>query len=265
MPLIRGSLLLATALLCGGCFQLNTVIRVRGDGSGTIEQRLLFTRAALEQLKQLAALNGGAAFNPLSEEEARADAERLGPGVTLLSTSPLTDETGQGRVSTYAFTDINQIRMTQQPGVPRGTVREVDPDSQALTAKLARQPNGHALLTIAVPRPNLPGTRMLSRPGTGGGPSPEQVAMVKQLFGGARVSIAVEPEGTLVATSSAFADGQRVTLMDVDVDQLMKDDTLLPRLQSARTTDELKAVLKDVPGLKVNLDREITIEFLPGP
>ena len=38
-------------------------------------------------------------------------------------------------------------------------------------------------------------------------------------------------------------------------------DTLLQRLQAARTPEEAKAILKSVPGLKVNLDPEITIEF----
>ena len=39
------------------------------------------------------------------------------------------------------------------------------------------------------------------------------------------------------------------------------DDTLLRRVQEAKSPDEAKEILKGVPGLKVNLDREITIEF----
>ena len=41
----------------------------------------------------------------------------------------------------------------------------------------------------------------------------------------------------------------------------LNDDTLLQRLQAARTPDERKAILKNVPGLKVNVDPEFTIEF----
>ena len=87
--------------------------------------------------------------------------------------------------------------------------------------------------------------------------------MVRQMFRGARVSVRVEPSGTLVATNSAYVDGPAVTLMDVDLDQLMADETLPDKLQAARTTDEMKAILKDAPGLKINLEREITIEFKP--
>jgi hypothetical protein len=44
---------------------------------------------------------------------------------------------------------------------------------------------------------------------------------------------------------------------------VLKDQTLLPRLQAAATPEEAKAIIKDAPGLKINLDRAITIEFTP--
>ena len=85
--------------------------------------------------------------------------------------------------------------------------------------------------------------------------------MLKPMFAGAHLSIVIEPAGALVRTSSPYVDGQRVTLVDVNVDSLLGDDTLVPRLQAARTPEETKAILKSVPGLKVNLDPEITVEF----
>ena len=45
-------------------------------------------------------------------------------------------------------------------------------------------------------------------------------------------------------TSSPFVDGQRVTLLDIDLDEVLKDDTLLPRIQAAAATPaEAKAIL----------------------
>ncbi len=132
----------------------------------------------------------------------------------------------------------------------------MDSEGPAITFRMARQPNGNALLTIIVPQPKFPSGGM--------SPSVEQVAMLKQIFGGARVTIAVEPAGTLVRTSSAFVEGQRVTLLDVNLDELLKDDTLLPRIQAAKTEDDMKAILREAPGLKINLDREIAIEFTPA-
>ncbi len=40
-----------------------------------------------------------------------------------------------------------------------------------------------------------------------------------------------EPAGTLVKTSSPYVDGQRVTLLEVDLDEILKDETVVSRLQ----------------------------------
>jgi hypothetical protein len=77
------------------------------------------------------------------------------------------------------------------------------------------------------------------------------------------VLLSVEPAGTVVRSSSPYVEGPRVTLLEVDLDEVLKDETLLPRLQAATTPDEAKAVIKGATGLKINLDRTITIEFTP--
>ena len=55
-----------------------------------------------------------------------------------------------------------------------------------------------------------------------------------------------------------------MTLLEVDLDQALTDPTVLTRLQAAPTPDAAKAVIKGVEGLKINLDREITVEFTPA-
>jgi hypothetical protein len=267
MQHLRCTLLLSAALTSSACFQLATVVHVKADGSGTIDQRLVFSQAALAQIRQLAMIGGsnGQPIDPISEAQARADAARIGPGVTLVSSTPISGDTGEGRASVYAFTAINQLRINPQPAPPGGvTVRAdgIDSRGKAITFMLAKQNTGNVLLTIAVPLPELPAGGLASR--DGGSPSPDRVAMLKQMFGGARVTIAVEPAGTLVRTSSPFVEGSRVTLLDVNLDQLLKDETFLPRIQAAKTADEMKAILQEAPGLKIDFERTITIEFTPN-
>ena len=84
MRYVRLALVLAGAVMCSACFQFSTVLTLKADGSGTIDQRLLFTQAAVAQLRQLAALGGGGqGFDPLSEKQARDAAATMGQGVTL--------------------------------------------------------------------------------------------------------------------------------------------------------------------------------------
>jgi hypothetical protein len=261
MRYVRLALVLAGAIMCGACFQFSTVLTLKADGSGTIDQRLLFTQSAVAQLRQLAALGGGGQdFDPLSEKQAREAATTMGRGVTYVSSTAIDTSEGVGRDIKYAFTDINQLSLTQAPPPPGGMpVAPPSADSSDRVAfKLTRQADGHTLLTISVPPLPLGGDNASP---SSNAPSAEQIAMLKPMLAGAHLSIAIEPAGRIVRTSSPYVAGQRVTLVDVNVDSLLNDDTLLPRLQAARTQEELKTILKAVPGLKINLDPEITIEF----
>jgi hypothetical protein len=63
------------------CFQFSTVLRVNADGSGTIDQRVLFTQAAVAQLRQLAALGGGARIlSPVPKNRLGMQRQRSAPG-----------------------------------------------------------------------------------------------------------------------------------------------------------------------------------------
>jgi hypothetical protein len=243
---------------------MTTVLKVNGDASGTIEHRMLFTTAALAQMRQFATFAGGSGqrFDPVSEEQTRAMAESIGPGVTYVSSTPITTPDGRGRDATYAFTDVGQIRITQQPAAPGGVslrTQGLSTDAEAITCSLTHEANGNVVLHVHVPEPNIPGAT-----GSGTALPPGQLELIKSMLGGARVAVSVEPNGQLVKTSSPYVDGRRVTLLEVDLDQLLKDETLVDRVQAAKTTDEAKAILKDVPGLKMNFDREITVEFTPA-
>lgn len=251
-------------LACGGCFQMASVLTVKGDGSGAIEQRLLFTSAALAQLRGLAAIGGGNGqnFDPFSEQQARAAATSLGPGVTYVSSTPVKTPVGEGRDISYTFTDINQLHVIAQPPAPGGISIAAPGAADQISFRLTREPGGNALLRIIFPRFAMGGPDQ-AQPPLGGQLSLDQVAMFKQMLGGARISILVEPVGQLVRTSSPYVDSSRVTLIDVDLDLLLNSDTALSRLQAARSAEDVKAILKDNPGVKVNLDPEITIEFAP--
>jgi hypothetical protein len=269
MSLVRRALAAVAILPLAGCFQSSTVIRVKADGSGTIEQRTLVTDAALDQLRAFAILGGGAAANavdPTSEAQARSMAASIGPGVTYLSSTPVKINKAQGRDSIYAFTDIAQLRISEQPPVPGGVslrAQGLNTDSEPITFAVTRQPDGNVLLRIMVPRPSV-----LPIPtGANGAPMPpslEQIEMVKQVLAGARLTVAIEPEGRLVQTSSAFVDGNRVTLIDVDIDQAASDPDLVRKLQSPRTFEEAKAAINSVSGFKITLDPEISITFTPA-
>ena len=265
----RLSLIVAATVSATACFQSSTVLKVKADGSGTIEQRTLLTDAAIDQLRAFTILGGGTGrdIDPLSEEQARSLAAAIGPGVTYLSSTPVRTPGAQGRESLYAFSDVTRLRISQQPQIPGGVAVQapgLNTATDPITFGLTRQEDGNILLRILVPRlSGLP----LGAPGANGSispPSPDQIAMVKQVLAGARLSVVVEPEGHVLRTSSPYVDGERVTLLDIDVYLATKDPALLDQLQTAKTLEEARTAVRGVPGLKINLDPEITIEFTPA-
>ena len=264
---LRVLALVPLALVTTGCFQFATSIHVKGDGSGTLNQTLLFTAAAIDQFRGLALLGGGngRTFDPVSEEQARAAAATLGPGVSYISSTPISGNQGQGRDIVYAFTDINQLRLSEGPQLLGGArIRAQGLTNTApVSFTFARQASGTALLRIIVPRPSATAGAALAPTGRGQ-LSPDQVAMFKQMLVGARLSIVVEPDGSIVRTNSQYVDGARVTLIDVSLDQLL-DDAVLTRLQQVQTEEDAKAALANIPGVKVNFDQELAIEFTPSP
>jgi hypothetical protein len=258
---LRTALVFAAALASSACFQMTTVLKVNTDGSGTIDHRMLYSTAALAQLRQFAALGGGRGqIDPLSEQQAREMAATIGPGVSYVTSTPINTPAGQGRESTYAFTDLTQLRISTQPAAPGGIAIKTPAFSttaETVTFSLTREPGANPVLHIHVPEPNF--LDALASPAAQG-----QIAMIKNALAGAHILLAAEPLGTVVKTSSPYADGQRVTLLEVDLDEVLKDETLLPRLQAAKSNDEARAILQNATGLKINLDRDITIEFTPA-
>jgi hypothetical protein len=251
-------LLLLGAFACTGCFQMTTVLKVKSDGSGTLEHRMVYSAQALAQMRSLGGAGGrGQAVDPSSEAQARTLAASIGQGVSYVASTPISAPAGQGREATYAFSDVTQLRISTQPAAPPGVTINTPgfkTDAETVTFSITHDPNGSTILHIHVPEPNF-----LDALGSKGAAS--QIPMIKTVLGGAHVLLAVEPAGTLVRTSSPFVDGARVTLLEVDLDEVLKDEALIARLKAATTQDEAKAAVRAAAGVKINLDREITVEF----
>lgn len=261
---------LLPTLVLAGCLQSNTIVRVNADGSGTLENQTVMTAAALAQMRQLTgALRGAnAQIDPFSEEQARSVAAQMGEGVTLLSSAPIKTGESEGRATVYAFRDITKLRVSQAPATPggasiRGGGIAAGGDRGMVTIDLDRTAAGNALLTLHTPGDPLSALfNQIGSVNRQGGPVPaDQIAMMRQMLGGLRIALRVEPMGRVIRSNSPYVDGQTVTLFDIDVDALLKDENAFARLQSAKTPAETAAALTNVPGVKIAPERDITIEF----
>src|SRR6185436_3467425 len=91
---------------------------------------------------------------------------------------------------------------------------------------------------------------------------PEEMAMMKQMFKGMRILMAVDVEGKVVKTNSPYVEANRVTIIDFDFEKLLEN----PNLKSLDpifegSLDDARKSLKGVKGIKMQLDPEVNVEF----
>lgn len=276
MPVIRACLVSAIALVLSGCLNVSTLIRVAPNGSGTIEQTLLFNPKNVENafgqlgLEPSGGSSGSKASSKTTIDEAdvRQTAGRLGDGVTLVSVTPVSLPSGyQGVTAKFAFDDISKLR-TEDLLMPAPAKAEMSPNaaSDAVAFRLTRSPHGTAILTATFN--DKPGKSGKSSGKSGkGGPGlddPDVLQMVKAMFKGFRIGVDLEVIGQIVQTNADYVDGKRITLAEIDLEQLLKDGKKLGTLDKVISPDasiaKVRPYLKDLKGLKVN-HPVVTVEF----
>ena len=260
------------ALLVHGCFSDTTVMKLNADGSGTLTVTTLMKASAIKQMKEMAKAFGGEnAKDPefFTEKEAKDKAAKMGEDVTFVSREAIKTKDAEGHKVVYAFKDITKVKiseMSDPPGGGEGGFKTDAKKSDPITFKFAKLPGGNSLLTIVNPKmePPKPGAEAPApdKPAQDGEVPEEQLAMMKEMMGGLKVSIQIEV-GKIVKTNSSHVQGSTVTVLEMDFDKLLGDMAKFKKLAAAqpKTPEEMKALVKDFPGVKVNLDPETTIEF----
>jgi hypothetical protein len=264
-------------LLCGfvtsGCLTSVTTIKVKPDGSGTIEQSIAMKAEAAAQLTAMASTFGDAAEKDkdrpaappelFSEKEMREAATKFGEGVTFVSSQPIKTNDLVGRVATYSFADITKVRVNQKPPSPKGAPAEPESKSKAddVAFTFLRHPGGTSVVTVLFPEPDLSKKKDKDADTESKKPDPTQLAMMKKMLDGLRIEIALEVAGAIVKTNSSYVQGSKVTLLEMDFAELMTNDAVLGKLANPESIEDAKQMLKGVKGVKVNLDREVMVEF----
>ena len=267
MPSLRVLLAVVTSVALTGCINSTTLIKLKADGSGTVEQTTLMNTAALKAMmpgaeKQM----GGGVVNKADLERTAA---RMGKGVRLVAAEPAKGANGfEGSKAIFAFDDINKIQVSQGPGLGGGaSARTSAPSSDdPVKFKLTRS-GGTATLTIDfVDRPSATSPDKPT-PGAGDLPdlsNPMIMNMIKTMFQGFKINIGLEVVGAIVKTNAEYVSGPRITLLELDMIAILADETKFKELQSKigpeASLSEVKPYLKDIKGIKVD-GPSITVQF----
>jgi hypothetical protein len=194
-----------------------------------------------------------------SVADAKAKAAKMGEGVTFVKSEPIKTAKAEGLKSFYAFKDINKLGLTTSPSKPNAPGMDQGPKDEGsrISFKLTKQANGNALLTTVFTEKERDAAVKKEEP------KPGEMMMMKQFFQGLHIAIQVEPSTKLVKTNAPGKEGNVVTLMEVDMDQVMKDDANFMKFAKTQNMGMIESskAMKGVPGIKIPETKEITIEF----
>ncbi len=255
------------ATVCTGCIRSATLIKVKADGSGTVEQTMLMNVGMVKGM--FGGLGAQPAETPggVNEADLKRAAERMGEGVTFVSATPLKADDGfEGSKAIFAFTDITKLRVDQDPNISGSTTGGFSTppkNSNPVTFAFARGTDGASTLTVTL-ADTPKDAAAKTAPGGPDMDNPQMLDMMKSMFKGFRIGIDVEVAGKILKTNADHVAGSRVTLLEMDLEALMQDEAKLKQMQKVlgpnASVSELKPYLKDVKGLKVN-DPVVTIAF----
>lgn len=255
---MRKLALIPAIVFLAGCVEDLKTVRVKPDGSGTI----LYTRRMKDWAIDTARKNK--LPDEFTEEKARARIAELGE-VEFVSTEKANVPGWEGMTATYSFKDVRKLNLK-------------DNDGAFGLEKLA---NGNQVLTV---------TSRFQPARQNEGPAAAKLTeeQTRAMMSGFKFRLEVEVDGKVVRCSSPYVAGSVLTVLEVDLDQLMAEETRLKKkaaeepstlpeaketIEALRLLEALKGgaqdlgeyarALQKIKGFKHSLGPTVTLEFTP--
>jgi hypothetical protein len=252
---------LLTALALTSCFEAETTIHLKKDGSGTLVKELRLGKKMLqipaEDLKKM--------FSE-AEKDARDAAmiAKMGEGVTFAKFEPNKDGDAKGWRTTYHFEDINKLRVSFDLDMEM-EMELADPDSAKVTENDVKpfctfDYNDGVLTITPTPQPkdNAEAAGINRKE-----PGEQELGMMKAMLDGMKVVFKVTMEPGIAETNATHRDGDTITLFDYDVCEVLTDPENTKKLGALDQENPEKnlGLLKNLKGSKAEMKPQVTVKL----
>ena len=254
MNFLRAVATACAALLClSGCLQFEKVVKLKPDGSGTIEETLMIPNAAVASLQRMA--SAGGELEIFDEAKLQRAASRMGEGVTYVSGKKLSSDLGKGFTATYAFSDVDQLKLDENPiDTMPDTAGRARKDPIAFHFTKGNPAELLVSLSAAESKPKSPPPEAKDDAAT---------QIMQQMLKDLKLTFAVEVDGAISETNAAYREGSRVTLLDMDMNKILADPEKFKAIIKAnpQSMAQARTLLKGMDGIKIEASPEVIIKF----
>jgi hypothetical protein len=275
MKIILSVFLTAVLLLFSGCIEITTLIRLDNNGGGTLEETVLINKDIADMIRQFAESmppdSGEEAeeFSLFDEEDLRSQALSFGEGVEYVSGKPLQEDNKEGFSAIYSFSSINNLKINQNPNskIPIEAIEEENEEVEEEMVDFEFIKGNPAELRITFVEPVVEDTTefdkdtsIVVKDSTVSDTTFNQVVnMMKDM----KITLELETSGEVVETNATHRTGNRITLFDIDFNQLLSDTVKLEQFKNAepQSFEQFKDLVKDIPGIKVELNQPVIVKF----
>ena len=92
---------------------------------------------------------------------------------------------------------------------------------------------------------------------------PKAAEMMKVLFKDMGVKVLLEIDGTIINTNATHRNKSELTLMEMHFGKIIENKEVFDKVSAAepKTMEEMKELVKDLPGLKIEMNNPVVVEF----
>lgn len=252
------------------CLQTTVSVYVRSDGAGRIQETVLLTHDAVELLRGLQALDSDEEFSLVDRSRLAGAAERMGPGVRLISAVPVSIGSADGYEALYSFERIDDLVLEGNYGdrLAANGLNSFDTFSGGERIEFGFSRNSVSRLSVAFTSagddtlgaaPEPPPEPVEPFPG----PSGLDKVTVREYYRGMKYDLSVAVDGRIIETDASYVHDSSVTLMKVDFDLLLDDTAAVEELfyGTYDTLESLRSLVSGIPGMEIEPRDSIEVIF----
>jgi hypothetical protein len=264
---------IALLFLATGCIDYTSNVKLNKDGSGTIEETVLISGKILEMMNSFASSFGDSTaennkMELFDEEELKQQAAEMGKGVEYIRGEKIEEGGREGYYAVFKFDDITKVKLSESPDdkIPMDDMSEkVEETDQPEFVTFNFTKGSTSTLEIILPDPKEETEEQIEVGSDEQSEADSEMmqAQMKMFLKDFRISMNLEVEGSVEETNATYVNGNRITFLEMNFNEILENPDLMKDFQKdePNSMSEMKEMIKNVPGFKVEMNKKVFIKF----